>query len=140
MATNTVEKVKVKQLTKFGFQLESGEYVGWSPRLKADEKGKIVPGGEYEVDLYVAESGKKYLNAVKGVTVPAVVTPVTNKKVTKTVTNRTNNEMTREDWDKKDRRISRQGLIQVSIQVTGGDFETAVELADKMLNYVNEVK
>lgn len=48
------------------------------------------------------------------------------------------NEMSKEDWAAKDRRISRQGVIQIAVQVAP-TFEKAVELADRMLEYVNKV-
>ncbi len=44
--------------------------------------------------------------------------------------------MSKTDWEAKDRRISRQGCIQVAVQVMS-DFEQAKELAEKMLEFVN---
>ena len=46
------------------------------------------------------------------------------------------NVPTPNEWEARNRRISRQGCIQVAVQVSG-TFEQAVTLADKMLAYVN---
>lgn len=64
MATTQMETVKVKALSKFGFQIESGEYINFSKQLAETEKGKIVPGGEYEVEMYRSDGGKGYVNKV----------------------------------------------------------------------------
>ena len=44
--------------------------------------------------------------------------------------------MSKEEWASKDRRISRQGCIQIAVQVTS-TFNEAVKFADQMLEYVN---
>lgn len=133
MASKITEKLKVKKLTKYGFQTEAGEYIGWSPKLDESEKGKVVPGIEAEFDLYVSDGGKKYVNGVKILAVvPVKVVKVEPKKEVKS------EGMTKEEWLDKDRRISRSGVIQAAIQATGGDFDAAVELAEKMLKFVND--
>lgn len=134
MATTMTEKVTVTELSKYGVKV--GEtYYNWSKQIKENEKGKVVPGGTYDMELYVADSGKKYINSVGGEVVtstkpqPKTVTP----KVTPSVKTET---MSKDEWQAKDTRISRQGVIQVAVQVAGS-FEDAVILADKMLEFVN---
>jgi len=80
--------------------------------------------------------GKKGLNisAVDVVAAkPAEATPVVEKSFTPAP----KAEMSKDEWAAKDRRISRQGLIQVCLQVSS-NFDKAVELANKALEYVNE--
>lgn len=145
MSSKTVEKLVVKALSRYGFQVESGEYVNWSKNFKEADKSLVSPGGMYEVDLFIADSGKKYANSVKRldeVKQPAPVVPVVDKPVDKEqaqhfTPKKVNPEMTKAEWADKDRRISRQGCIQAAIQAAGGDFNLAVELADKMLEFVN---
>lgn len=134
MATIMTEKVTVTELSKYGIKVGE-EYYNWSKQIKESEKGKVVPGGTYDMELYVADSGKKYINGVgKGDYLEPKVSKVVTPKVTPSV--KKSEEMTRADWDNKDRRISRQGVIQVAVQVAGS-FEEAVILADKMLEFVN---
>ncbi len=154
MATTQLGTEKVKTLTKFGFQNESGEYINYSKNLKDGDKINVVPGRTLQMELYIADSGKKYvnkvINAVESADVPAP------KKVTKTVTNlpgvatlekvtkALSGEMTRADWDAKDRRISRQGVIQAAVQAvasfsTSDDlYANAEALALKMLEFVGK--
>lgn len=75
MATETI---KVKNLSKFGVQLESGEYVNWEKTIKDAEKGSVVPGGEYVVEMRRAESGKGYIVGVSAgvISAPKIVAPV----------------------------------------------------------------
>ncbi len=148
MSNKVMEKMSVAKLSKFGFQLASGEYVNWSSKLPESEKGKVVPGGEYEFDIFVADSGKKYVNGVKGfalnptdrVPVVKAETPKPFKKPLAKAETVAPSTMSKDEWAAKDTRISRQGVIQAAIQATGGDFEAALELAEKMLEFVNKVK
>lgn len=153
MATTQLGTEKVKTLTKFGFQNDSGEYINYSKNLKDGDKVNVVPGRTLQVELYIADSGKKYvnkvINAVETADVPAVVKSVkTPKVVTLTGMSHTpiDSPMTRNDWDAKDRRISRQGAIQAAIQAVASyvtkdnHFDVAKELALSMLDFVNETQ
>lgn len=150
MATTVKETIKVKQLSKYGVQLENGDYVNWSKQINESEKGKVVPGGTYDVEMYRADSGKGYINSVvaNGNVSPAIVAPIFKdtpvvkpmKACVHTLTEfskKLSGEMTRSDWDAKDRRISRQGCIQVAVQVES-DFAKAAALAEKMLEFVSK--
>ena len=138
MATTQLVKVTVEELSKFGFKA-NGRYVNYSKQLKESDKALVVPGAQFEAEFYVSDSGKEYLNKIvskletpKSATKKVEVKPEVKKEAKA-------QDMTRADWDAKDRRISRQGFIQVAVQVTA-NFDDARELADKMLAYVNEVK
>jgi hypothetical protein len=156
MANTTVTKVTVIELTKYGFKDQRGLYIGYSKQLKDADKVNIVPGRTLEVEMYVADSGKEYVNKVLShddvkptnnlpktvAKIPGTTSgPVVYKK-TETATE----AMTRADWDAKDTRISRQGAIQAAVQAvahlgltaTKDVFPTAEKLAEQMLEFVNE--
>jgi len=155
MATNQVVKVKVEELTKYGFKA-NGRYVNYSKQFNESDKANIVPGVEFEAEYYIANSGKEYLNKIlsfntsqktKTVTAPVVeakpdtarakhFTPKFNKEKAP------DNSMSKEEWAAKDQRISRQGVIQaavialapvVSLEVLPIE---AVSLAIEMLKFV----
>jgi hypothetical protein len=158
MANTVVEKVEVKSLTKFGF-IDATDKAIYTSKTK-DEASKlaVVPGKFLEVELYVADSGTRYLNKVLkqldtqkvGDTPEKVTESVTNSKPAQpekfTSHKGKTEEMTRADWDAKDTRISRQGVIQAAVQAvahlgltaTKDVFPTAEKLADQMLAYVNQ--
>ncbi len=119
---------KVESLTKFGFVADGKKY-------RYDEmtidRALIVPGAD------IALSGGE---AVATMTAPAVdperakrFIPKYEKKDASAITS---GGMSKDEWAQKDRRISRQGCIQVAVQVMG-DWDKAVELAEKMLSFVN---
>ncbi len=58
------EKLKIKNLHKYGFFTDKDESVNWGPRFT--DKVNLVPGVEAEFVLFVANSGKKYVNELKG--------------------------------------------------------------------------
>jgi hypothetical protein len=144
--------VNVVELTKWGFKDQMG-YVSLSKNLTEKDKAVLVPGVAFSAELYIADSGTRYLNRI----LSKVETPIT---ATKAVTDvnppkdverakkftpkyskpeaGTSAGLTKDEWASKDRRISRQGCIQVAVQVAGS-FEDAAILADKMLEYVNRV-
>lgn len=157
---NVKEKLVVAQLSKFGFKVGE-EYINFSKNLPEGDKAKVVPGLEAEMELYVADSGKRYLNKLVSV-VPAAkvlakavietaetpkVLPDTEraKRFTPKFQKKevTGDAMTRSDWDAKDTRISRQGAIQaaynslapvVSLEKLPAEAEKA---ALHMLEFVN---
>lgn len=148
MATTQLEKVSVKALSKFGFQDSKGEYVNWSKFVKDEDKINVVPGRTFNMELYISDSGKKYVNKVlqmvETADVPAPIKMVkSNSKVAPLVTV-ADKPMTREDWDSKDRRISRQGVIQAAVQAVASQstledlFTNAEKLANQMLSFVQE--
>lgn len=154
MATTQLEKITIQELTKFGFK-SNGEYINWSKTLKDDAKIPVVPGRTFQMELYIADSGKKYVNKVlqmvetdvqlmqKDTARAKKYTPKTEE--TKTVATG-DVPMTRKDWDSKDTRISRQGVIQAAIIAVSQSgllvdleslFTEAEVLAEKMLAFVN---
>jgi len=143
MAQTIKETVQVASLGKWGPKVGDVFY-SWSKNIKDADKGRVVPGGTYDCEVYVADSGKKYINSVAAngnVVTPTLPVSLPKKALTapKASANLSTSGllMTRSDWDAKDRRISRQGCIQVAVQVTT-DFDKAVELAEKMLKFVND--
>lgn len=140
MASTVKEKVTVQELSKYGFKA-NGEYINWSKNVKESDKGRVVPGGTFEMELYIADSGKKYVNSVSASTdqihgdVPNVPKPLIVKTVSKAAAK--TDAMSKDEWQAKDTRISRQGVIQVAVQVAGS-FEDAVKLANQMLDFVNQ--
>jgi hypothetical protein len=147
MASTLTENVAVTELSKYGVKV-GNEYYNWSKQIKESDKGKVVPGGTYAMDLYVADSGKRYINSVNGeILVPKEVTHPQVKVETSvkavdvgrakkyTPKAEVSAGLSKDEWAAKDRRISRQGCIQVAVQVAG-TFEEAVVLADKMLTFV----
>ena len=117
MASTVLERIKVSKLTKFGFQIEgSSDFINYSKQLKESDKTKVVPGAEFAVEFYVADSGKRYLNKIVGQTAPSsqtesavVSAPTEVKKVftpkfNKPVTGGTSSaSMSKEEWQAKDR-------------------------------------
>lgn len=151
MASTTVVKVKVEELTKFGYKA-NGKYVNYSKNLSESDKALVVPGAEFEAEYYVADSGKEYLNKIVARAshvetpkeAPVIVKPtLKTPEVIAASVSAKNETMTRQDWEAKDRRISRQGVIQAAVKavshfVTPEDhFEVARALAEKMLYFIN---
>ncbi len=150
MATNVKEKVTVQELSKYGFKA-GGEYYNWSKNTKEEDKGKIVPGASFDMDIYVADSGKKYVNAVNGMlsgtdvpkAEPKFSAPKTASAVYTGRKTEVSDTMSKAEWAAKDQRISRQGVIQAAVQALAPVvapeklLEEAVKLADGMLAYVN---
>ena len=144
MATTIVEKVSVTELTKYGFKDATGAYINWSKNLKDSEKTPVVPGRTFDMELYVADSGKKYVNKVMAESNngKATVTPRVTSKVTLKATPATATTMSKEEWQAKDVRISRQGVIQASVQALSGQvpveelYTEAAKLATQMLEFV----
>lgn len=143
MANTTVVMVKVEELSKFGYKA-NGKYVNYSKQLSDADKARVVPGAEFEAEYFVADSGKEYLNKVlraPGNTQgPATgVDTARAKKFTPKYEKKgeaISAGLSKDEWAAKDRRISRQGCIQVAVQVES-TFEKAAELAEKMLEFVN---
>lgn len=149
MATTQIVKVKIEALTKYGFKAND-RYVGLSKNLSEADKTKLVPGAEFEAEYYIADSGKEYLNKVLSQKPTTAIAPVVATAPTDVDTERAKKftpkftkkveaapaTMSKGEWAAKDRRISRQGCIQVAVQVVA-DFDQAKALADKMLDYVN---
>jgi len=161
MATTVMAKIKVQELTKYGFKAND-KYVNYSKQLDETSKTKIVPGAEFDCELYVADSGKEYLNKIlrQSTSVAAVSVPNVDVERAKKITdyaqgkpraftpkfNKTvavDNSMSKGEWAAKDTRISRQGSIQAAVKalasVLGPEvlFVEAAKLADQMLEYVN---
>lgn len=156
MANTTLVKIRVNRLGKYGFFADGIERgINYSSKFNEADKPKIVPGAEFDGELYVSDAGAQYLNRIVSFTPASVVTPKVVKEETKEVKkafkptytkkeDTKDSPMTREDWDAKDKRISRQGVIQAAVQALAPIVslellpEEAVKLADRMLEYVNK--
>jgi hypothetical protein len=117
MAQTNVMDVQVKQLTKYGFQNDKDEYIGWSKNIKDADKSQVVPGRKFSVEMYIADSGKQYVNkvlrqldAVASVPAKAVtstLTGVTVEQIQKvkamTSSAKSSDTMTKAEWSAKDR-------------------------------------
>lgn len=157
MSSVTVKNVKVDELSKFGFKAD-GKYVNYSKQITDADKLKVVPGAEFQAELYVADSGKEYLNKILSQAVlPAqtlAATVVLNqpkapvdteraRKFTPKFTKKDDDTMSKADWAAKDVRISRQGIIQAAVQALAPvvdlkNLHTESEkLATFMLEFVN---
>jgi hypothetical protein len=142
MSSTITKTVGVAELSKYGFKNAAGAYVNWSKKISEASKGLVVPGGSYEMDIFVADSLKEYVNEVRATktvaSAPAPVAAVAAPKVAapKPVAKAKDDSMSKDEWAAKDRRISRQGCIQIAVQVQS-DFDEAVKLAEKMLEFVN---
>lgn len=152
MAQNTVVKVKVEELTKYGFKA-NGHYVNYSKNLSEADKAKVVPGAELEAEYYVADSGKEYLNKVLAQNLGVVVSvadtaPKVDTERAKKFTPKfekkaaLDNTMSKEEWAAKDQRISRQGVIQAAVIALAPVVSLeqlsveAIKLAETMLTFV----
>jgi hypothetical protein len=158
MASTVKDRIKVANLTKFGFQVGT-EFVNYSKQLPEADKTQVVPGAEFDAEMYVADSGKRYLNKILasvhtlGVVAPTIANPLGHavdteraKKFTPKFQKKedTSSGLSKDEWAAKDVRISRQGCIQAAVHalgpVLGADslFAEASKLADQMLAYVNK--
>lgn len=140
-----METIKVKQLSKFGVQLESGEYVNWSKKIKDSDKGLIVPGGTFSVDMYRAESGKGYINAVETGTQPVLVAPVFAKTpVVKPLAATPKADkaevMTKADWSAKDRSMMVGGLSHDAAVLVAASVTANVSLSEVLEHYTTALK
>ncbi len=153
MGNNTVTKVSVEALSKFGYKDAEG-YVSYSKNCTDHDKALVVPGAQFEAEIYTAPSGARYLNKIvarsahvdapKAKAAVTDVTPPVDTERAKKFTPRFEKKteaisagLSKDEWAAKDRRISRQGCIQVAVQVMS-DFDQAKELAEKMLQFVNQ--
>lgn len=150
MAQNTVVKVKVESLTKFGYKAND-RFVNYSKNLSETDKAKVVPGAEFEAEYYVADSGKEYLNRIVAMapTQPSV-TPIQSnpdtertKRFTPKFTKKADDTMSKEEWAAKDQRISRQGAVQAAVIALAPVVSLeqlpseAIKLAKAMLEFVS---
>jgi hypothetical protein len=128
----SMETIVVEKNGKFGPMVD-GKYYSFSKFYKG--RKEFAEGEKLTVDVYTADSGKKYINSLSGDA--ATVAPVKKAFVpTVKAAPAKSDVMSKDEWAAKDQRISRQGVIQVAVQVTSS-FDDAVILADKMLGYVN---
>jgi hypothetical protein len=159
MPKREVVEVQVAELTKWGYKDATG-FVSYSKTIAEGDKALVVPGASFTAEYYVSDSGTRYLNKIVASDPKVKVRKVVAKPVVLAVAKpvgkaeakpESKGEMTRSDWDAKDRRISRQGCIQAAVQAVGNNraafdisiadlFNDAEMLANKMLEFVNEVK
>lgn len=149
-----METVAVTQLSKHGLFADKQGYY-WSKQLKDADKVNVVPGRTFQMEIYTAASGVKYVNkilnqigqadvpAAKPVAAAAPVAAPVAKAPYKAKA-KDDETMTRADWDAKDRRISRQGLIQAAVQAVSSystqenHYSNAESLALQMLEFVGK--
>lgn len=155
MANSTAVKMTIEALTKYGFKA-NGAYVNWGKLCPEADKGKVVPGGAYEFEVFTAESGKQYVNKLLSKAAPILsdVAPAKAvdteraKKYTpeiykKSFVKKADDSMSKDEWAAKDVRISRQGCIQAAVQAVAPlvkvelVFAEAEKLANQMLEFVN---
>lgn len=123
MASTVKEMVKVDALSKFGFK-SGAEYLNWSKNIKDSEKGKVVPGGTFEMELYVADSGKKYVNSVATSATASAAAPKPAVKVevkaapTAAPKATSSESMSKAEWSAKDRSQLIGGLSHDSAAIT----------------------
>jgi hypothetical protein len=150
MANTTVVTVTVEELSKYGFKA-NGRYVGLSKQLSETDKAMIVPGATFEAEFYVADSGKEYLNKIIASKAVAKAEPKADVERAKRFTPKyakkadsTSAGLTKDEWQAKDTRISRQGVIQAAVQAIAplvsleNVFEESEKLANQMLDFVNQ--
>lgn len=153
MATTVKEKITVKSLSKHGFFVdgaEKGYY--WSKNIKDSEKGKVVPGGTYDMDVYIADSGAKYVNSVKSDAVAALkpLTPKPEKTVSKVITvdlaptataqQVANATMSKAEWSAKDRSQLIGGLSHDAAALVASALAVGVDVdVEKVLSAYKSV-
>jgi hypothetical protein len=153
MSQTTVVKVKVEELSKYGFKA-NGRYVNYSKQLSDTDKAKVVPGAEFEAEYFVADSGKEYLNRILIIAPGNAQGPATGvdvvraKKFTPSFKKKDDAPisagLTKDEWAQKDQRISRQGVIQAAVIALAPVIsleqlpEEAEKLATRMLHFVNQ--
>jgi hypothetical protein len=128
MANTIVANVEVAELTKYGFKDGNGAYVGWGKQLKDSEKTPVVPGRVFEMELYIADSGKQYVNKVLKQLEIGSGTPVKSTTgVPKPVLNVTP-QVT--DWAAKDRSQLIGGLSHDAATLTAAFASMFSDVAD----------
>lgn len=167
MATTQIVKVKVEELTKYGFKA-NGKYVGLSKQLSEADKTRLVPGAEFEAEYYVADSGKEYLNRIlsTGAFAPDVPGTVVAPKVQTTEAPKVDTErakrftpkfnkseakpasetMSKADWNAKDRNMMIGGrshdaavIVAAMVNVQSLDVQTALDVYEALLKGMLEV-
>lgn len=136
------ETLKVDSLSMYGFKVGT-EYVNWSKKITDADKAKVVPGVTLEADLFVSDSGKKYLNAVLktldlGATTPtaAKFTPTEKKAYApKTVAKAVAATVGR-DFDKEARGKSRFGFFTAAVQ---SPFVATMNSQEEVINFAKAV-
>lgn len=162
MAQTSVVKVKVQELSKYGYKAD-GRYVGYSKQLKDSDKARVVPGAEFEAEYYVADSGKEYLNKIIatvsssfGAATPVVDTDQTKESDasrTKRFTPKfekkassTSEGMSKADWAQKDRNMMIGGrshdaavIVAAMVNVQSLDVKQALDTYESLLKGMLEV-
>ncbi len=134
MPKTEVATIKVKGLSQYGFFVDGFEKgVYFSKQFK--DQAKVLPGAELEVELYVADSGSKYLNKILGSVahspVKASVDTERAQKVVDAVLAKPKSfvpkfqkkegasaTMSKEEWQAKDRSQLIGGLCHDAAQLT----------------------
>lgn len=143
MATTVKEVVKVKALSRYGFQIEDGSYVNWGKFVKEEDKGKVVPGGSYEMELYISDKGSKNVNKVGEqvgtIPVPSEATRVAQSAVTYEPKARPAASPVGRDFDKEARGKTRCALLEALLSNAAVDTTDMFKLfavVDQGVSYV----
>jgi len=158
MANTQVVKVKVEELTKYGYKA-NGKFVNYSKQLSEADKARVVPGAEFEAELYVADSGKEYLNKILATVTtakasaeaPTVADSARAERFTPKFEKKETATMSKAEWQQKDRSQLIGGLSHDAatitaalVNVTSLDQAGAIvaygEILDAMLKIRDEVK
>lgn len=149
MAQTTVVKVKVEELSKYGFKA-NGRYVGLSKNLSESDRTKLIPGAEFEAEFYIADSGKEYLNkivsSVSSATVAANPLMAEGKpdsarakhftpKFTKKESGTESNAMSKADWAAKDRNMMIGGRSHDAAVIVAAALTVGVSIEDALKQY-----
>jgi hypothetical protein len=150
MANNSVVSVKVEKLTKFGYADAKG-FVSYSKNMSDSDKALVVPGAEFEAEIYTAESGARYLNKIVA-RAPHVTAPkakVVEVKASAVVTEGpkaktgTSESMTKAEWSAKDRSQLIGGLSHDAAELVAAIFPILpmhpAEAVDSVLSIYKEV-
>lgn len=130
MASTTIVKVKVQELTKYGFKAND-KFVNYSKQFK--DQAMVVPGAAFEAEYYISDGGKEYLNKILSNSVVSSFAPAINSepkadtqrakkftpKFNKPVSAASDSEkMSKADWSAKDRSQLIGGLSHDAAAIT----------------------
>ena len=148
------ETVVIESLGKWGPKI-NGEYYSFSKKIQESDKGKLVPGGTFDLDIWTAESGKKYINSVVGTVstgTPKVVVAMRKEidalskanaeSFKKSVTPKaaSSETMTKAEWSAKDRSQLIGGLSHDAATLVAASVTANVPLEDVLAQFGTALK
>lgn len=150
MAETIKETVVIDELGKWGPRI-NGTYYSFSKNFT--DKAAVVPGAKLEIETYVAESGKKYVNKILKVVETHGLRPIplsqffaenAGKPVNQTVSSSSAPVFKSRDFDAEARGKSKFGFFAAALQspcmqalVDPADIiALAIKLSDAGMDYV----